>query len=127
VLWTFRCYVSGRGVDEIKVWYDALSPKARAKFDNRVGTLRRLPRHLWKREPFDLLAGECDGLGEIRFEAENVQHRSLGFFSPGHVFTLVIGAIEKGGKFVPRNACAIGLARRAEIKADKERSHACNF
>lgn len=127
MLWTFRCYVSPRGVDEIRAWYDGLPPKARAKFDNRVGSLREQPRHLWKREPFDLLGEECEGLGEIRFKAADVQHRALGFFSPGQVFTLVIGAIEKNNRFVPKNACAIGLARRAEIEVDKERAHACTF
>lgn len=127
MLWTFRCYVSPRGVDEIRAWYDSLPSKARAKFDSRVGTLQALPRHLWKREPFDLLAGECEGLGEIRFLFGNVQYRPLGFFSPGHVFTLVIGAVERDGRFDPRNACAVGLARRAEIEANKDRSHACTF
>lgn len=127
-LWTFRCYVSTRGTDEIRDWYDKQSGAVQAKFDSRLKFLAQRERNEWKREPFALLKGkECEGLGEIRFKANRVQHRPLGYFSPGNVFTFVICAEERGRKFVPKKACQIGLSRKAEIDADPEKSHVCEF
>jgi hypothetical protein len=127
VLWTIRCYVSHRRNDEIRAWYDGQSARVRAKFLSRLKFLAQTPRSGWKREPFDLLRNECEGLGEIRFNADGVQHRPLGFFSPGMVFTIVICAQEKNGRFEPRNACAIGLSRKAEIERDASRCKKCDF
>jgi hypothetical protein len=42
-----------------------------------------------------------------------------------NVFTLVLCAREVNDRFVPKNACATGLARKAAIANDKDRSHAC--
>jgi Gp49-like protein DUF891 len=127
VLWTFRCYVSLRGIDEIQLWYEGQSEKVQAKFDSRLKFLAQRERHHWKREPFDDLHGECDGLGEIRFKADRIEHRPLGFFSPGNMFTLVFCAQEKNSRFVPRNACETALNRKAQILADRERAHVCSL
>ena len=127
VLWTFRCYVSPRGVDEIRAWYDGQSAAVRAKFDSRLKFLAQRERAEWKREPFDSLHGECEGLGEIRFKADKVQHRPLGFFSGEKIFTLVFCAEERGNKFVPKKACEIALRRKAEVLNSQERWHVCTF
>lgn len=127
VLWTIRCYVSPRGSDEIRRWYNSQTPRVRAKFLSRLKFLAQTPRAGWKREPFDLLSDECAGLGEIRFNADGVQHRPLGYFSPGMIFTLVFCAVEKNNRFEPRNACKIGLERKAEIDSDVSRCRKCDF
>jgi hypothetical protein len=133
VLWTFRCYLSAReaeslkGVDEIQAWYDSSGPQIQAKFLTRLRFLAQTPRSGWKREPFDVLHGDCAGLGEIRFFANNVQHRVLGFFSPGNVFTMLLCATEKNNKFEPKNACKIALARKKEVESDDQRSRPCRF
>jgi Phage derived protein Gp49-like (DUF891) len=127
VLWAIRCYTSARGVDEIRAWYDQQSPVVRAKFLSRLQFLAQTPRPGWKREPFDLLKGRYGELGEIRFKADRIQYRPLGFFSPGSTFTLVICAQEKNSRFVPKNAPDIALARKREIEADAKRSRACDF
>lgn len=127
LLWKFRCYVSARGVDEIRAWYDGLPPAAQAKFDSRLKFLAQRPRQDWTRPLFDMLDGECRGLGEIRFKAGNVQYRPLGYFSPGMVFTLVLCAQERGGRFDPRDACGIAQARREETLTNEERVHDCDF
>jgi hypothetical protein len=114
-------------VDEIRTWYDRQTGKVRAKFDSRLKFLVQTDRSGWKPEPFRDLHGECKGLGEIRFKADHVQHRPLGFFGPGRIFTVVLCAKEKGDRFVPKEACHIGLSRKAEIEANTERSHVCNF
>lgn len=108
-------------------WYGGLSAKAKAKFDNRVGSLKALPRHRWVRPLFDILHRECEGLGEIRFDVLGTAYRPLGFFSRGSTFTFVVPATERGGKFEPRNACEVGLMRRGEILSDGSRASACDF
>jgi hypothetical protein len=127
VLWTFRCYVSPRGDDEIDLWYQRLSKRAQAKFRTRLRFLAQQPRSGWKREPFDLLGNDCQGLGEIRFQADNVQHRAIGYFSRGFVFTIVFCAEEKNGRFVPRTTCQIAQKRRKEIEKNAERVRLCGF
>src|SRR4051812_7365399 len=102
VLWRIRSYVSARGIDEIAAWYDAQTPRTQAKFLTRLRFLAQTPRLGWKREPFDLLRGY--DIGEIRFNSDGVQHRPLGFFSPGSIFTIVFCAQEKNGRFVPKDA-----------------------
>jgi hypothetical protein len=76
---------------------------------------------------FDTLGEECRGLSEIRFEANNVPWRPLGFSPPDDdgddVFAIVICASKDEHGWIPRNACALGQARKAEILADPARSH----
>lgn len=127
ILWTFRCYVSSPGKDEIRAWYDGQSAKVRAKFDSRLKFLAQRERAEWKREPFDSLSDECSGLGEIRFQADKVQHRPLGFFDGEKIFSLVFCAQEKGNKFVPKDACKIALRRKKEIMQSKEHWNVCTF
>jgi hypothetical protein len=95
------------------------SPRCRAKFLSRVRFLAQTPRSGWRREPFDVLHGY--DLGEVRFNADGVEHRPLGFFSPGMIFTIVICAVEKGRKFEPKNAPAIAENRKREIENDASR------
>jgi hypothetical protein len=101
--------------------------QARAKFRNKLRNLSRLPRNEWRRPLFDTLGEECRGLSEIRFDANNVPWRPLGFFqlddAGGDVFTLVICASKDEHGWIPRNACAVGLSRRAEILVNPGRAH----
>jgi Phage derived protein Gp49-like (DUF891) len=119
VLWTIRSYVSHRGINEIREWYGNQSARCRAKFLDRVQYLAQTPRSGWKREPFDLLR-DYD-LGEIRFNVDGVQHRPIGFFSPSMTFTIVMCAIEKNRKFIPKNALETAEAKKREIENDASR------
>lgn len=119
VLWTIRSYVSERGIDEIRKWHGNQTARCRAKFLSRIRFLAQTPRSGWKREPFDNLHGY--ELGEVRFNADGVEHRPLGFFSPGMIFTLVFCAEEKGGKFIPKGAPEIAESRKREIEIDASR------
>lgn len=125
VRWTFRCYVSARDRDEIRQWYGEQSRRVQAKFVSRLKALRTMDRGDWRRPLFAQLYGECEGLWEIRFEADGVQHRPLGFFQGTDVFIIVFCAREKDDKFVPLNACQTALTRKAEILANREKSCAC--
>lgn len=125
--WTFRCYLDANGADVIDAWLGAQNDKIQAKFDQRVRHLRQQPRDKWVRPYFDTLSDDCSGLGEIRFEVGNVQHRVIGFASDEMEFTLVFVATEKGGKFVPKDTCKSAQRRKTEVLADRTRAHDCDF
>jgi hypothetical protein len=122
--WSFRCYVSSDGTDVIRSWYDAQRKKVRAKFLSRLKTLAGLPPDEWHETLFKNLHGECKGISEIRFKADGVQHRPLGYRSGKLEFTLLFCAIEKGGKFVPLSACEIAQRRKNKSKKDRSATNA---
>ncbi len=124
ILWSFRCYRSADGTDEIRAWYDGGSKQLRAKFISRMRTLAQLPRNEWHENLYKTLHGECDGLAEIRFFADKVQQRPLGFHSGDAEFTILFCAKEKGGKFVPLTACERALARKSELQELKGKTNA---
>src|SRR5260370_42171799 len=123
---TFRSYVDRDGVDVIQDWFDHATKQAKAKFRNKLRNLARLERNEWRRPLFDTLGEECRGLSEIRFDANSVPWRPLGFFQvhdENDVFTLVIVAAKDEHGWIPRNACALGLGRKTEILRDVRRVH----
>ncbi len=123
VLWTFRCYVSLDGTDEVRKWYDGETKKVRAKFFSRLRALAQLPLSEWNEPLYKNLHGDGSGLGEIRFKAENVQQRPIGFRSREAEFTLLFCATEKSNRFRPRNTCEIAQSRKAEVVENRGR---CN-
>ena len=123
-LWRFRCYRSADGTDEVKTWFDGGSKKLQARFISRMTALAQLPRDEWHGNLYKTLHGNCDGLGEIRFFADKVQQRPLGFHSGDAEFTILFCAKEKGGKFVPLSACEKAIARRDEVLKDRSRTNA---
>src|SRR5262245_7602844 len=120
-LWTFRHYLTSGGRDEIREWYDGQSSSAKGKISSRFKFLSQNPSSAWPSGYFKNLSKPCAPLGEVRLFLDKVQHRPLTYFSPGMILTFVICAIEKGGKFVPSDACEQGKDRKAEIEADESR------
>jgi hypothetical protein len=118
-IWTFRTYVFPQGYEEVATWYAAQTPTVQAAFDQRLKNLAQMKPQEW-REPYTKqLEGPCDGLVEIRFKADRVQHRPLGFYGPGRMeFTIVFVACEIGDRFDPQNACEVALARKADVLHD---------
>ncbi len=124
ILWSFRCYRLANGTDEVRAWYDGGSKQLQARFLSRMRTLVHLPRTEWHGNWHKTLHGECGGLSEIRFIADNVQQRPLGFQSGDAEFTILFCAKEKGGKFVPLNACKKAIARRDEVLKNRSQTNA---
>ena len=124
VLWSFRCYRSADGTDEVRAWYDGGSKQLRARFLSRMKTLAQLARNEWHENLYKDLHGECGGLGEIRFIADKVQQRPLGFHSGDAEFTILFCAKEKGEKFVPLSACEKAITRRDEVLENRSRTNA---
>lgn len=126
--WTFRCYCASDGKrDVIQDWYDSQSPETQAEFDNTLDFLRPRGRDEWKRPQFDVLHGECAGLGEIRFKANRVEHRIVGYFGPDRMkFAMLVAAIEKDKKFIPKSTCRTAQRRKTEVESNSTRdSHVC--
>jgi hypothetical protein len=91
-----------------------------AKFLARLAALQQLPFSEWKEPLFKWLG---NGIGEVRFKADGVQQRPLGFRGPGgaDVFTLVFPATEKGDKFIPKDALDRAAKLKAEVESDARR------
>jgi hypothetical protein len=107
--WTFKVFISERGSDVFEEWLNTLPKKAQAKIERRIRYLEI--EKTWRRPFFDSLSGYTD-LYEIRVVFNNIQYRPIGCFGPkSGEFTILIGAIEKGDKFEPKNALNIANKR----------------
>jgi hypothetical protein len=117
--WMFRSFVSERRESAVDSWYQAQTPKVRAVFDTTLKYLR--DRLGWVMPYARVLEGGCDGLVEIRFKAEKVQHRPLGFYGPLRLeFTITLFATERGGDFDPPNSCETALRRKTVVCVSRE-------
>ncbi len=125
--WTFRCYLDADGMDVINEWREAQEDKFQAKIDTRFKYLQQQPRECWTRPDFDTLKGVGKGLGELRLKYKNVQHRVIGFASGEMEYTWLLPAKEVGGKFVPKNACAIAQGRKLEVVEGRRHTRVCKF
>ncbi|WP_394762570.1 hypothetical protein [Phenylobacterium sp.] len=123
VLWAFRHYVDANGDSPVKDTYDGGSAQLRARFQSRIRTLASLPLDQWNENYRKSLKGDCAGLDELRFLADNVQQRPLGFRSGDAEFTLLYWATEKGGRFVPLSACEKALANKSKILRNGKLKH----
>jgi hypothetical protein len=106
-----KAFLLDDGEDIVTRWYGRYErrPKVRAALDARMTYLRQQNRDGWVREPYDTLR---DGVGEVRFKAETVCHRPLGFFGPGrNEFTFLFFAT-KTNVFDPPNAIDIAVERK---------------
>ena len=122
--WKFRYYVPVQGKCDVQERYLNGSAQLCAKFKSRLSTLKHLNFPIWtKAELAKTLHGECSGLVEIRFFADKVQQRPLGYVSGNGEFTILFWANEKGGKWVPKSACEIALKRKSEVLKDRSRVH----
>lgn len=121
---SFKCYVSENGRDEIRDAYDGSGKQTQARFLSRLRMLSHLPIDEWNEPMYRSLHRECHGLGEIRFLADKIQQRPLGFRSGSAEFTILYWAHEKGWKFVPLSACQKALERKEKVLKFKDRCHA---
>ena len=127
-LWTFLCFVSESGRDIVRDWYNEQAPEVQAAFDVAIEYLRDQPHVKWVRPYFGTLDGKCAGLGEIRFKANKVQHRPIGFFGSKRMqFTILFFAIEKDRKFIPKNTCETAQNRKDLVLQNKVHPHECEF
>jgi len=116
--------ISTSRAEVMRETYDGGSTQLRARFLSRVTSLAQLSRDEWHDGYFKNLSGPGDGLSELRFKADRVQQRPLGFHLSNAEFVILFWATEKGGKFVPLSACEKAQKRKLEILAGTSKAHA---
>jgi len=119
--WIFKNFLSERGENEIRRWVNTLSKNVRIKIDRRIRYLENV--QYFQREPqyVKQMVG-YEGIYEIRIVFAGDQYRPLGCYGPDQgQFTLLIGAVERGNRLEPRDACALAMQRKAIIHNDRSR------
>ena len=96
-VWTFYNFLDARGENVIKDWMnDEIPWEAKSHINIKLLYLRAMPT--WPEKLASSYQG-FPGIIELRFPYKRVQYRPLGCYGPQEKqFTLLIGAIEKGGK-----------------------------
>ncbi len=121
-VWAIRFFRTGQRSEFLEK-YDEQSAKVRAEFRATMNGLLDQPSITgWSRpNGFDRLSREYRELGKFRFKVENVQHRPLGFFGPDQkMYTLLVWATERDGKFDPRGVRDLAMKRMKMIRANPE-------
>jgi len=104
-----------------KEWINSLPAQAQAKIDQRILLLRAWQDKTWPPQYLSTLKG-YEGICEFRIVSSRVQYRPLGCYGPERrEYTILIGAVEKGGKLKPPGACETAVDRRAIILQDRSR------
>jgi hypothetical protein len=113
----FLDYLDRNGENLILEWLNSLPARAKAKINAVIRGLEFEPRLAMP--DAKVLEGDCKGLFELRVTSEKVQYRPLCCYGPNRQqVTILLGAIEKGSRFEPLEACAIALRRKAHISDD---------
>jgi hypothetical protein len=117
--WTIKVYSKDGKTRITDKWLKSLPAGAQAEITT---TLRYLQtQELWGRPYSAQLRGKFSLIHELRIKWQRNQYRPLGFFGPNEdEFTLLIGAIEKGSNFEPKNAPASADERRKLVLGDKK-------
>src|SRR5882672_4025957 len=123
--WTFRDFLSDSGRNLIREWIDEQPVGAQTDLDGFIRSLEaqeRLGGKLMKK-----LTDE-PGLFELRLLSHRIQYRPLVCYGPRRrELTILIGAIEKGDDFEPRDAKRIARTRKAIVDRDHTRTREHQF
>lgn len=119
-------YTRSDGRSDVQDAYDKGSVELKAGLDVALEYLKARDRSDWRRPKAAKLAktqGYRDYF-EIRFMADKVQQRPIGYFGPkACVFTILLWATEKGGKLQPADWYDKAERRRALIERGTDASH----
>lgn len=111
---TFKDYVTPDGDNVVQSWLNGTPKRVKVKINALLRRLEVMER--LEMPEVRMLHGECDGLMELRRESENVQYRPICCYGPGRrEITILAGAIERGGKFVPPSVCETARRRMAQL------------
>jgi hypothetical protein len=117
--WKIKYYLSNTQHSDVLKKYNDASVAVQAGFDVQLEYLMVRPRTEWRRPEVAKLNNKVahKDFFEIRFFADRVQQRPIGFFGPNEDdFTIVLWAIEKGDQLIPKGWNKISNTRREEIK-----------
>lgn len=125
--WRFKGFIDGSGTNIVRKWCDDADDAVWEAFVAHCEYLGPRPITDWVMPYTRILRGgkrskkNCTGLVEFRFDCGNVEYRPLGFYSGDREFTFLVFAEERGGAFVPPDACQIAKERMAVIENDRSR------
>lgn len=110
---------TGKGVASSAL--EKLGDVGQANFDNRLLYLRDQPPPMWRDPHAKRLSPQndpkCKNIYEIRFSAQRVEQRPLGYFGPSlGTFTIVLWATHKGKQWIPRDYCRIANERWESLR-----------
>ncbi|WP_446809885.1 hypothetical protein ACH50O_21950 [Methylomonas sp. 2BW1-5-20] len=114
-----KCYADLKLKSDVQDCYDSGTDELKAEFETALDYLRSMERQHWRR-PHAHKMSKCQTFKdffEIRFKANNVQQRPIGYFGPGSdEFTILIWTTEKGGSITPKSWCETANRRRQQIE-----------
>lgn len=101
--------------------YETLGDVGQANCDARLEFLRSQPPPMWVEPDAKKLSwttkSACKDIYEIRFKANNVQQRPMGYFdTAGQRFVIVVWVTHKGSQYDPKNYCQVAQRRWRAIK-----------
>ena len=115
--WRFLSYAVG-GKCSITAWLSDLSSRVDAAFQVRLDLLK--VTLLWNRKHCVPLKGrKLEGLWEIRFKADDVQHRVIGFQRANREFVMLIGCRHKQNVYDPHSALTTAVDRMNAVNEGK--------
>ncbi|MGD0961737.1 MAG: hypothetical protein ABSB19_18150 [Methylomonas sp.] len=114
-----KCYVANSGKNEVQDVYNNGSEELKAGFEVAISYLKEMSRQHWSRPDAHRL-NKVKGFKdfyEIRFRADKLQQRPIGFFWPDdNHFTILIWATEKGNKLNPESWHEKCAKRKSDIE-----------
>ena len=129
--WRFLDFVNQRGENEIHQWLNQQGPTVKARINALIRNLEILDRAFDRPDSVGLLRKPpCKGeqLIELIAKIDKVQFRPIGWYGPEpREVTLLVGAIEKGGRFEPRNACHMAIQRKGLVKSNRRHGRDHDF
>ena len=110
---SIRCYVSLAGNNKIADWYRGLSPQEKADADEFLKNIRKTLD--WRPPDYRPRLRDGEGLGELRWQSENKQHRLLGFFMGGAWYA-VVGCTHKQQIYDPADSPTMAKRYKKQIE-----------
>lgn len=116
MLWTFKTYVSPTGRNDVQSTVDKLDEGVLQHLLTRIRYLANTDKIDWHEPQAKKLAGVKD-VYEIRFQANKIQWRPLGYFGPGkNEFTILLWASHKQNIYTPAEAIDTASKRKRHIE-----------
>jgi hypothetical protein len=122
--WRYKTYASANGRSDVQKHIDRLNAQAKYRFEAELRWLRDLSPREWHEPHAKKLKG-YDHLYEIRFTANKVRQRPIGFFGPDPGdFTILVWATHKQDIYDPAEALDTAEGRRKSLVVSKTASAA---
>ncbi len=107
--WRFEDFVTEHGRNRIHDWLGDVPKRAKAAINVQIGLLA-LGERLGRPDVGHLHRPPCSGLVELRLTVDKALYRPLGVIRGDRVI-LLMGAMERGNRFDPPDACQTARER----------------